>query len=165
MKLKFASEQQSDLPPLKKRIKRLVDRTLGKFKKITNTNEFEQFSAICAEAFSIASYIHTRQQLEQSPVKTVPAKANFPDGKKSDCIKCAVLRKRLRQAVALRKAQHERDKRIISTLRAKLKSKPTVCVLNQRVKRKDLKIEQLKEKSIILDVENLKRNHQVAIKN
>ena len=44
--LKFASEQQSDLPPLKKRIKRLVDRTLCKYKKLTDTSEFEQFSAI-----------------------------------------------------------------------------------------------------------------------
>ena len=46
MKLKFANEQQSDLPPLKNIIKRLVDRTLGKYKKLTDTSEFEQFSAI-----------------------------------------------------------------------------------------------------------------------
>ena len=46
VKLKFANEQQSDLPPLKNRIKRLVGRTLGKFKKLTDTSEFEQFSAI-----------------------------------------------------------------------------------------------------------------------
>ena len=35
VKLKFVNEQQSDLPPLKNRIKRLVDRTLGKYKKLT----------------------------------------------------------------------------------------------------------------------------------
>ena len=77
---------------------------------------------------------------------------------------CSLKKVSLWRAVALRKAQRERDKWIISTLRAKLKSKPTVCVLNQKVKRKDLKIEQLKEKSINSDVENLKRKHQVAIK-
>ena len=50
MKLKFANEQQSDLPPLKNTIQRLVNKTLGKFKKLTTTSEFEQFSAICASS-------------------------------------------------------------------------------------------------------------------
>ena len=81
VKLKIANKQQSDLPPLKNRIKRLVDRTLHKLKKLTNTIELEQFSANCAEAFSVTGYVHIWQQLEQPPVKAVPAKVNLSDGK------------------------------------------------------------------------------------
>ena len=151
VKSRFSGES-SDLPPLKNKIRRLVDRTFEKFHKLTNPDEFSTFRGICKERFSIVRV--KRERLPENTGVIVDAltagtsAASTED--RSRCAKCTVLRGRLKRAIEIRKDAHEQHTHAIQFLRQ------TVFALNRKIKRKDEIIKGLKEKCVTGEIDKLR---------
>ena len=163
---KFSGES-SDLPPLKNRIRRLVDKTFGKFHKLTNPDEFKTFTGVCEEGFSVACSVHRSQPSTEVGATVDPVTAGPSTGcaeDRSRCARCAVLRERLKRAIRTRKEMHEQHVNITRFLQTQLRKRQAVRVLNQKLKRKDETIGKLKRKDAGCEIDELRKKHSCEIK-
>ncbi len=125
----------------KTKVKLLVEKTLTKYRKLTNEREFSQFEEVCSRKFCGISTTTTvprakspsaEQVQKRSPLKTRQvARTNCPC-----CTRYKESLKNMRQ----KHLQMQRSKYLaIKTLRAQQKNKGTIRILNQKLKRKEKK--------------------------
>ncbi|KAG1714585.1 hypothetical protein GQR58_001017 [Nymphon striatum] len=139
-----------------------IVKKVQKFKKLTIDSEFKKFSSLCAERFFGRSPTHRNRQKVADPIPSTSS--NRP------CQKCISLLKRLNTAGKLRKDIVKQYHNRITGLKAQLLKKQSVRVLNQKIKRKDNKINELKQSTDIelraklhqanRNVNNLKRKYE-----
>ena len=134
-------------------IRKLVSKTLDKFKTLSNPKQWEKFDTICREKFSFS--VGTRTEPEPStshasgtetttakPVPISPVKTR----QTLKCASCKILKGSLK-AMRLKRLEMQREKDVtIRNLIAKQKKKDAVKVLNQKIKRKESQISKLKNK-------------------
>lgn len=130
----------------KTKVKLLVEKTLTKYRKLTNEQEFKKFEGVCNQRFCGISATtmaprakspSTEQVLNLSPLKTRQvARTNCPS-----CTRYKDSLKSMRQ----KHLQMQRSKYLaIKTLRAQQKKKGAIKILNQKLKRKERQISNLK---------------------
>ena len=154
VKARFGGEC-SDLELLKCRIRRLVNRTFGKLKKLTNPDEFNRFTGICKERFLIArSSVRVKRKIvPEDGTVTVDGTSAASVKDRLRCAKCAVLRGRLKSAIKIQKDAHEQHTRDIQFFQQ------TVYVLNRKIMMKDEIIKGLKEKRVTDEIDKLREVH------
>nr|XP_055059726.1 uncharacterized protein LOC129443265 [Misgurnus anguillicaudatus]XP_055059727.1 uncharacterized protein LOC129443265 [Misgurnus anguillicaudatus]XP_055059728.1 uncharacterized protein LOC129443265 [Misgurnus anguillicaudatus]XP_055059729.1 uncharacterized protein LOC129443265 [Misgurnus anguillicaudatus]XP_055059730.1 uncharacterized protein LOC129443265 [Misgurnus anguillicaudatus]XP_055059731.1 uncharacterized protein LOC129443265 [Misgurnus anguillicaudatus]XP_055059732.1 uncharacterize len=131
----------------KNKVKVLVGKTFKKYRKLTNEREYCQFEGICSQRFCENSTTTTvshakspksaEQQVPKLPLKTTRvSKAKCPT-----CTRYKESLKNMRQ----KNLQMQRSKYLaIKKLEAQQRKKGTIRVLNQKLKRKEKQISNLK---------------------
>lgn len=130
----------------KNKVKLLAEKTLTKYRKLTNDREFSKFEGICSQRFCgicttttgpCAKSPDEHQVPKLSPLKTRQvARANCPS--------CARYKESLKN-MKQKHLQMQRSKYLaIKTLIAQQKKKGAIRILNQKLKRKEKQISDLK---------------------
>ncbi|ELU15948.1 hypothetical protein CAPTEDRAFT_190637, partial [Capitella teleta] len=124
----------------------LVNKTLKKFRKLTNINERQKLESICQGDFNLTIAVPTKtceQQLE--PISEPSPRVSTPSPLKTrqiaKCRRCATLRLTLKKCIHRKNARYAELTSKLRDLRTKLRP---VKRLNEMIKRKDAVISRLK---------------------
>ena len=169
VKRKFRDDQFAFIPPLKNRIRKLVAKTLQKFRTLTDATAFIRFKDICNEPFPVSVRVEsTAQEVEVNPEspstsRPLTVDPNPSTSQNGGCPKCPEQRKRLKKAIQKRKKMHEQDMAVNKYLRSELQKKKSTRVLNQKIRRKEATIQMILEKKSEMGT-TLKNKHRLENK-
>lgn len=134
------------LEQAKTKVKLLVEKTLTKYRKLTNEREFSQFEEVCSRKFCGISTTTTVPHAKSPSAEQVPKRSPLKTRQvaRTNCPSCTRYKESLKN-MRQKHLQMQRSKYLaIKTLRARQKNKGTIRILNQKLKRKEKQISDLK---------------------
>ena len=153
IKGKFSDEEACALPNLQGRITSLVNHSIKKFKRLSNETELQRLKEICGFQFSYNPVPSTSTAESSAGSTGRPAiSVSGPSGNGHDrsfssrkCVSCRKLRDRLYKFKQLRNEEAEKHAKTVERFRSKLRKKDAVRMMNQKIKRKKIKLATLDE--------------------